>query len=140
MLKIVRTQDELLKAFSVRGIVFVEEQGCPYAIEMDGLDYTALHILGEQDGEPFAVGRLRFLGPYAKLERIGVRRAYRGSGWGHRLVDFMLAVARDQGYARYKMHAQAHLVEYYRAHGFEPRGDLFVEAGIDHYLMVRHDE
>ncbi len=139
MLKIVRNQDELLKAFSVRGIVFVEEQGCPYEIEMDGLDYTALHILGEDEGEPFAVGRLRFLGPYAKLERIGVRRSWRGGGWGRRLVDFMIDVARGQGYTQFKMHAQAHLVDFYRAHGFEPRGELFQEAGIDHYLMVRHD-
>ncbi len=139
MFKVVETQDELLKVFCVRSIVFVEEQACSYALEMDGLDYSALHILGEEQGEPFAAGRIRFLGEYAKLERIAIRRGYRRGGRGHALVEFMLATARARGFTRFKMHAQAHLVEFYRRHGFEPRGERFQEAGIDHYLMIRHD-
>jgi predicted GNAT family N-acyltransferase len=137
--RIVTTQDELLKVFCVRSVVFLEEQACPYVLEFDGLDYGALHILGEEEGEPCAAGRIRFLGAYAKFERIAIRRAYRGGGRGHQLVDFMLRTAREHGFTQYKMHAQAHLVDFYRQHGFEPRGELFQEAGIDHFLMVRHD-
>ena len=137
MFKIVQSFDELLKAYSVRAIVFVEEQKCPYKIEVDEFEQSSLHILGEIDGEPIAAGRIRFLGEYAKLERIAVRKDFRGTGLGHRLVDFMMEVAREKGFNKYKMHAQAYLVDFYAKHGFVKKGDMFQEAGIDHYFMVK---
>ena len=139
MFKVVATPAELLKVYSMRSIVFVEEQRCPYDEEFDEFDGDALHILGEVAGEPCAAGRIRFLGAYAKLERIAVRTGYRGHGLGHALVEFMLSVAREHGYTKFKMHAQAHLVDFYRQHGFERHGGLFAEASIDHYLMLRDD-
>ena len=133
MFKIATTLDDLLKAFLVRGIVFIEEQDVPYALEVDELEHSALHILGENAGEPIAAGRIRFLGEFAKLERIAVRKAYRRQGIGHQLVDYMLETARKNGFHAYKMS------DFYAQHGFTVQGDLFVEAGIDHYLMLRDD-
>ena len=75
-----------------------------------------------------------------ELERIAVRREWRGQGVGHRLVDYMIKESVKRGYSTFKMHAQAHLVDYYATHGFVRHGDLFDEAGIDHYLMIRHDD
>ncbi len=139
MFKVVSTPDELLKVYAVRSIVFVEEQHCPWNEEFDGLDEGAVHILGEQDGEPVAAGRIHFIGDYAKLERIAVRAAHRGRGIGDRLVKYMLNVARGHGCTTFKMHAQAHLTGFYRAHGFDVCGGLFQEVGIDHYPMIRQD-
>ncbi len=136
--KVVTTQDELLKAFCVRSIVFIEEQTCSYAIEHDELDYSAVHVLGEDGGEPFAAGRIRFFGEYAKLERIAVRKRWRERGLGHELVEFMIARAEELGFKRLKMHAQAYLCEFYRRHGFEIHGEMFQEANIDHYAMYRN--
>jgi len=48
----------------------------------------------------------------------------------------MLELARERGFHRFKMHAQAHLADFYGVHGFTTRGDIFQEANIDHYLMV----
>nr|HPI73666.1 GNAT family N-acetyltransferase [bacterium] len=67
-------------------------------------------------------------------------QAWRGRAQGHRLVDFMLDVARQRGFKKFKMHAQAHLVHFYSCHGFQPIGDLFDEAGIPHILMVKKDD
>ena len=39
----------------------------------------------------------------------------------------------------FKMHAQAHLEEFYNQHGIERRGALFRESGIDHYMKVRDE-
>ncbi|MBN1542752.1 GNAT family N-acetyltransferase [candidate division KSB1 bacterium] len=139
MFKIVESLDDLVKAFLVRGIVFVEEQQVPYSLELDEFEYSATHILGEKTDEPIAAGRIRYLGEFAKLERIAVRKAYRGQGIGHQLVNYMLEIARTNGRRAFKMHAQAHLTEFYGKHGFRAQGDRFVEAGIDHYLMVRDD-
>lgn len=139
MYKIVTTLDDLIKVFIVRGIVFIDEQNVPFSIEMDEHEYGALHILGEIDGEPVAAGRLRFFSEWAKLERIAVRKEYRGRGYGHGIVNFMLDVAREKGFHKFKMHAQAHLRDYYRYHGFRVQGDKFKEADIDHYLMVMEE-
>ncbi len=137
--RIVTTLDELIKAYLVRAIVFVEEQKVSYAEEVDEHEYACVHILGETAGEPMAAGRIRFLGEFAKLERICVRQAWRGRDLGHRLVDFMLDVARQRGFKKFKMHAQAHLAHFYGCHGFQAVGDLFDEAGIPHILMIKED-
>jgi len=140
MFKTVTKIDDLIKVFIVRGIVFIDEQKVPYDIEMDKNEYCSLHILGEIDGDPMAAGRLRFMNEWAKLERIAVRKEYRKRGYGHDIVEFMLAVAREKNYHKFKMHAQAHLCEYYAKHGFKIQGEKFKEADIDHYLMTLEDK
>ena len=139
MFKIVTTLDDLIKTFMIRAIVFIEEQQVDYNEEVDEHEYSALHILGEIDGEPAACGRIRFLGEYAKLERIAVRKSFRGKNIGHQLVDYMLDIARAKGFNKFKMHAQAHLANFYAMHGFVRQGEMFQEANIDHYLMVKED-
>ncbi len=139
MFNVVTSLDDLIKVFIIRGIVFLEEQGVPYKIEHDIHDYSATHILGEEHGEPFAAGRIRTLGEYAKLERIAIRKSYRGKNLGHKLTEFMILTAKNQGFHKFKVHAQMYLVDFYRKHGFEIVGDMFKEAGIDHYVMIRND-
>ncbi len=136
VLKRASSLDDLVKVFVVRGIVFCSEQQVAYSLERDAHDCGAIHILGEVDGEPAAAGRIRAVEGWAKLERIAVRRRFRGSGLGHRLTEFMLQTARQAGFFRFRMHAQAHLEDFYRRHGFRPRGEVFDEAGIDHVLMT----
>ncbi len=138
--RIATSLDDVIKAYLVRAIVFMEEQRVAYAEEIDEFEHSALHILGEIEGEPFAAGRIRFLGEYAKLERIAVRKEYRGRGLGHDLVNYMMQVAREKGFRKFKMHAQAHLSDFYGVHGFRTKGDIFQEANIDHYLMVYEEE
>lgn len=139
MFKLVSNFDELIKALTVRAVVFIGEQECPYPLEIDEYEHSSIHILGERDNEPIAAARLRFPGPYAKLERIAVRKEWRGQGIGHQLVDFMVQQAQARGCTTLKMHAQSYLVDFYAKHGFIRQGDLFLEAGIDHYLMVRDE-
>jgi predicted GNAT family N-acyltransferase/uncharacterized RDD family membrane protein YckC len=134
------TDDEKLRSFAIRSIVFVGEQACPFREEFDGLDAGCLHILGEEDGEPVAAGRIRPVDGWAKLERIAVLPRARGRGLGHTIVEFMLDSARASGFRRFKLHAQAHLVGFYTQHGFQARGERFQEAGIDHFAMVRESE
>ncbi len=139
MFKVVTNLEDLIKVFVVRGIVFIEEQAVPYAIERDENDLSATHVLGEMNGEPFAAGRIRALGEYAKLERVAIRKPHRGKGLGHKLTEFMLSVAKEEGFKKFKVHAQSYLKDFYQKHGFEVVGDMFKEAGIDHYLMIRDD-
>jgi len=136
-LRIVQTIDDLIRAHAVRAIVFCSGQHVAYALEHDTHDVSCMHILGTIAGEPAVAGRLRFVHEYAKLERIAVRRRFRGNGFGHRLTDFMVATAGKLGFSHCRLHAQAHLQDFYAGHGFHVVGKPFAEAGIPHVLMVR---
>lgn len=137
--RVVTDPQDVLKVLIVRGIVFIEEQQVAYDGEIDEFEESAVHVLGEIDGEPVAAGRLRFLDDWAKLERIAVRPGWRDRGLGRAMVEFLLDEARRRGYRRFTMHAQEHLVEFYRELGFKPVGEMFVECGIDHRTMNREE-
>jgi predicted GNAT family N-acyltransferase len=137
-IRIAQCEEDLRRCLIVRGIVFIEEQDVPYGEEIDEHESAAVHLVAEVGEEPVGAARLRILPEgWAKLERIAVRRAWRGTGIGGGLVDCLLAEAARRGCACARLHAQAHLVEYYRRHGFRPEGGVFIEAGIPHRLMVR---
>ena len=140
MFRIAESFDDLVKAAVVRGIVFLGEQHTSYVIEKDEHEPTAVHILGEIDGEPVAAGRIRFLGEFAKLERLAVRKEWRGRGIGSRLIEFMMQAARDRGAGKFKLHAQLTTKGFYARHGFQAMGDVFMETGIEHCLMVREEQ
>ncbi len=127
----------LQRVFFVRSLVFCGEQGISFALEYDGLDAEAIHILGQRGEEPVAAGRIRIPGTYAKLERIAVRAPWRGKGYGHQLTAFMIQAAEARGFSTQKIHAQRHLQAFYQAHGFQAQGEPFMEAGIEHVLMQR---
>ena len=47
MFRVVQSLDELVKAFIVRGIVFIEEQRTNYSTEIDEYDHASVHIIGD---------------------------------------------------------------------------------------------
>ena len=140
MFRLVTSLDDLVKTYMVRGIVFMEEQQISYDLEVDAFEHEALHVLGEINGEPVAAARILFRAGYAKLERIAVRRAWRGQGIGGRLTQFMIQAAEDRGYTTLKLHAQTYAKALYESLGFETVGDTFLEADIEHCLMIRRGE
>ncbi len=138
-LKIVKDIDDLMKVYTVRGIVFVEEQQVPYTIEVDEFETDAIHVLGEIDNEPVAAGRIRPVGEVAKLERFAIRKAWRGQGYGDQLIEFMMTQASQFGFNKFKLHAQLTVQSFYEKHGFKVQGEIFSEADIDHVMMVNQN-
>lgn len=68
------------------------------------------------------------------LGRMVVRANARGQGLAERLMTKALEIA---GEGPLYLHAQDYVTGLYAKCGFEPRGELFMEAGIPHRLMVR---
>jgi predicted GNAT family N-acyltransferase len=137
MFKIVTSSEDILKVHIVRGIVFIHGQNCKYDEEIDSFESSSIHILGEIDGEPIAAARLRFVDSYAKFERIAVREEFQRKGIGQKLINYMEQIALTNGYNLFAMHAQAHLLEFYKNLGYIREGELFIEADIEHYLMKK---
>jgi ElaA protein len=68
------------------------------------------------------------------LGRMVVRADVRGQGLAERLMTKALDIAGENPLY---LHAQDYVTGLYAKFGFEERGEVFMEAGIPHRLMVR---
>ena len=126
------------RARTVRRQVFVEEQGVDEALEIDGRDADATHLLLTDGDTPVGTARLRYPDPETvKIERVAVLSSRRGEGLGRRLMERAEAHARESGATTAKLHGQQRVVPFYERLGYEPVGDPFEEAGIPHRAMVK---
>ena len=122
-------------ALRIRRAVFIEEQGVPPGLEMDGRDGEAVHFLALAGGEPVGCARLRSVEGRAKIERMAVLPPWRRRGVGRRLMESLLAHGREAGFGEFVLHAQRTAEAFYRKSGFVAAGDPFVDAGIEHVAM-----
>jgi predicted GNAT family N-acyltransferase len=111
--------EHLQQIFAIRGAVFMAEQHCPYEEEFDGNDYCATHVLGLVDNVAAAVIRIRYFGEFAKLERLAVLKAYRGSPVTGAVIERALEICRRKGFLQVYGHTQVRLVGFWRKFGFE---------------------
>ncbi|MES2957841.1 MAG: YbgC/FadM family acyl-CoA thioesterase [Pseudomonadota bacterium] len=127
-----------IPARAIREAVFIQEQGIPADLEQDAADGDALHVVAFNRLEmALGTGRLLCVAPgVAKIGRLAVLSAVRGSGVGRPLLDALVAAARARGDQEVMLHAQASAVGFYLRAGFTSRGPVFEEAGIAHQEMV----
>lgn len=135
------TEREKHDAFAVRRTVFVEEQQVPEELEIDEYDERTsptIHFVAYKGSVPVGAGRLRrYAEGTGKIERVAVLSSERGTGLGRALMVHMEQVARDSHYSKLKLNAQCHAQRFYEKLGYEPVGDVFDEAGIDHIAMEK---
>ncbi|MBF9222453.1 GNAT family N-acetyltransferase [Hymenobacter ruricola] len=131
---------DLDAAFTIREKVFQEEQGVPAAKEHDVHDRTdARHYLARAaDGTPAGAARWRETENGVKLERFAVLPGFRNQEIGAALLHAVLAdVQAELPEAVVYLNAQLRAVPFYERHGFKTEGEMFEEANIQHFKMVR---
>lgn len=123
----------------IRQAVFVQEQRIAAELEWDGADPDCLHAVAyNRLGQALGTGRLLEHVPgTAKIGRMAVLQAARGTGVGQQVLDALMRAGRQQGYRQVLLHAQASATGFYRRAGFVPRGAPFEEAGIAHQEMLK---
>jgi len=122
-------------ATEVRRKVFGEEMGIDEAIDFDGSDHEATHVVAFQQQLPVGCGRLQ--PPEGRIGRMAVLAGFRGRGLGTSILHRLLREAVRAGIRTLQLHAQEHAIDFYRRHGFAPEGLRFLEAGIRHQKMKR---
>ncbi len=125
---------------ALRMKVFVVEQNCPY-LDLDGKDKKSYHLIGRNGmGEVVATARIVPSGisyPEASIGRICVDERIRGKSKGHELMKTcMTFMVEEFGNVSIRISAQEHLVNFYRAHGFEICSEMYLEDDIPHVEMV----
>ena len=128
---LVTWQDAADELSAIRRRVLIDEQKVPPELEWDGLDASAMHAKATSlTGE--AIGTARLL-PEGQIGRMAVLQPWRKGGIGSGLLRCLIAHAGDR--ERLFLNAQTRAEAFYRRNGFEPEGDVFMEAGIPHIRM-----
>lgn len=131
------------QALAVRRRVFIEEQGVPEEIEIDEHDgdpavvTTAAHVLALSGEAAIATGRLIFQAKdgRAHIGRVAVLREWRGRGYGRAVMRALHQLALARGLEEVTLAAQLHAIGFYERLGYVARGDVFLDAGIEHRWM-----
>lgn len=130
-----RSSDESLfsQARGIRNEVFIVGQRVPESIEYE-FEEESIHYLLLDNGVAKMTARWRETSGGIKLERFAVPEAFRNQGIGKKLLTRILDDVIPLGKTIY-LHAQVAAMRYYFRAGFQAVGEMFVEAGIDHYRM-----
>ena len=137
MTVLVEETRDLDACLALRRVVFIEEQSVPEAIEVDGEDTKARHVLAHLDGTAVGTARLLSYGTTAKIGRVCVLKHHRGQGIGAAIMKACHHVAADMGARRVILGAQADAIGFYEQLGYRAYGDVFMDAGIAHRMMER---
>jgi predicted GNAT family N-acyltransferase len=133
-----RTPPELWAALALRRAVFVDEQGVPLDEELDGRDDEAFHLVAvEPDGAVVGTCRLLRDAATVTLGRMAVAPPARGRGLAGELLAEAEREAREAGATHMRLAAQVDAVGLYDRAGYEPVGERFLDAGLEHQTMQK---
>ena len=133
--EVVEFQQALAELRAVRDEVFVGEQNVPVDLEHDALDPISTHVIARvMDSSPVGTGRLT---TERHIGRMAVLAQWRGAGDGDALLLALVEQARMRGWSHVYLNAQVSALGFYQRHGFQPDGERFMEAGIEHQAMRR---
>jgi predicted GNAT family N-acyltransferase len=125
---------EMKEVFAIRQKVFVEEQEVDPELEYDEFEESSQHYLATVSGVPAGTARWRFTSSGVKLERFAVLPEYRGKGVASALISTILGIVPPD--KKIYLHSQVQVCGLYSRFGFKEEGEMFEEAGIQHYKMV----
>jgi hypothetical protein len=104
--EVVTTYEQLLHAYAIRSICFIEEHGYSARQEFDGNDYQATHMIVYAGDEPVGTQRIRWFKDFAKIERTAFRAAYRNTHVLKACSYFVFDHIARKGYDKVITHAQ----------------------------------
>ncbi|MFB9293704.1 GNAT family N-acetyltransferase [Persicitalea jodogahamensis] len=134
--------DELYTLLRLRNEVFIVEQNCPFP-DLDGKDQLCHHLLGLSEDSSSLVAYTRVVPPgviydFASIGRVATALTVRRYGVGRELMRRSITAVEDlYGPVPIQIGAQRYLQKFYESFGFRQLGDMYLEDGIEHILMLR---
>lgn len=115
--RVARDLNDMMQVMSVRSLVYMGEQLCPYDEEYDGNDFAgATHLILSSGREPVGVLRIRWFKDFAKLERMALRKEFRGNRTVLLLIKSAFDLAARKGYRKIMGHAQRRVAPFWIRH------------------------
>lgn len=125
----------IAEAARLRHQVFVGEQGVGQAIEADGRDEAATHVVLTEHGLVTGTARIFDAGDRAIVGRVAISPERRGGGLGALVMSVAERWAGDHGLPLVELHSQQAVVGFYARLGYHGWGEPYDEAGIPHLTM-----
>ena len=130
-------QKERKDAFALRKDVFIVEQNVPKDLELDEFDKDAIHVVAKKNNKVVGTGRMVLEKNRGRIGRIAVEKEKRKKGIGKQLMLSLEQEAQKRNLREIYLHAQLNAKLFYEKLGYQPRGEVFNEAGIDHIEMYK---
>ncbi len=121
----------------IREKVFIQEQNVSLADEWDDKDEVAAHFLVLlENGEAIACARVLLEKNLFHVGRVAVLAQHRNQKIGRQLMQSILLWCKQQkpDFKIY-LHAQTSRITFYEYLGFVAKGNVFMDAGIEHIEM-----
>ncbi len=132
----ISNQIDLEQAWAIRTEVFVVGQNCPPELEWE-YEEESTHFLAFLNEKPVGTARWRQTEKGIKLERFAVLEEARNQGVASALLTHLLNEELVGSNQTLYLHAQLTAAPLYAKFGFEPKGENFWEADIEHVKMVK---
>lgn len=133
------TPDELYAVLRLRSEVFVVEQNCVF-LDMDNKDQRCHHFMGWRGGLLVGYSRIVPSGisyVESSIGRIVSSPSARSLGVGRELVRKSIDLLYTlYGKQPIRIGAQCYLTKFYESFGFVPKGEIYLEDGIQHIEML----
>lgn len=134
---VVYGDDDYQRMVACRNAVLREPLGRTLTEEELARDKGYLHYAAfTQAGE--VMGTV-LLGPVtdtqARARQVSVRAEAQGTGVGAKLMGYVEAQAKAQGFVEMVLHARETAVPFYTRIGYATEGDFFEESGLPHIFM-----
>ncbi|MGB6541227.1 MAG: GNAT family N-acetyltransferase [Xanthobacteraceae bacterium] len=138
--EVVTTYQQLLHAFAIRAICFMEEHGVKAQQTFDGNDYQATHFIVYAGDEPIGTVRVRWFRDFAKFERASFRPAWRNMHVIRNCANFVFDHVARKGFDKVITHAQPKYARIWRSMlGFktmEGKGPVQFEGHDEPYIEL----
>lgn len=105
--------------------------------ELDDQDFTAIQVLllNKEQNRARAVCRIFKENDQWVLGRVAVAAQTRGQHLGTKMMQQVHQYLRDLGVKQLICHAQMQAKPFYDQLGYQTKGEVFTEAGIEHIMM-----
>ena len=150
-IEIVKSQEDLDAILDLRSAVFIDEQLVPEEEEIDDLDSLesivddkVIHLIAKENNKIIATARMfgedRSIISSSRetdlhVGRVAVRYDARKTGVGRLLMNKCHQVAVQRGYSMLTLSAQVQALGFYERLGYQARGKIYLDAGIEHLDM-----
>ncbi|MCY9806308.1 GNAT family N-acetyltransferase [Lentilactobacillus senioris] len=127
-------------AHQIRDAVFINEQGIDPALEYDGSDEGAVHYVGYIDAIPVVTARATITDQGVHIQRVATVKSARTNGYASQLLTQLMTdfdpLTSDLAEPQFYLGAQLMALPFYKRLGFQATGPVFMEAGIQHQLLI----
>ena len=136
-INIIKYDMKVQDALDIRLEVFVKEQG--YVDEFDAIDDIATHFVAYKNKIPVATARLFFDKSVQKyhLGRVATLKEYRHFGVGSMMIKEIEKYLISINIHEVILGSQIIAKEFYKKNGFKEYGEIYLDEGQPHIMMIK---